>query len=165
MFSINSFSSLHSSFYMNKLEYLSCFPVPKIKNEKIEANKLASHSSQLLIRKEIWTSVVLLCRDWTWTGLWLLAIAKELKISLMRIFASWNDIIGCLDEADLACYSFSPRALTVPVSDWQEFQKAYNAKKDLKYPKATQNSLYNPRIIWQNSNCHFKYCIFHTIPA
>lgn len=82
---------------------------------------------------------------------WLLAIAREIKAPLMRIFAYWN--IGCLDAADLKLLF------------WHRVncKKAFNANKDFKYPKATvKKNLYNPKIILQNSNFHFKHYIYLT---
>lgn len=41
-----------------------------------------------------------------------------------------------------------------------ELQKAFNAKKDFRYPEATESNCYNPQIISQKSNLHFEH---HTL--
>lgn len=38
-----------------------------------------------------------------------------------------------------------------------ELQKAFNAKKDFRYPEATEGNCYNPQIISQKSNLHFEH--------
>lgn len=133
---------------------LSC----KFRREDIKSNWLVSHPFQLFADGKIsnfcfvhsfFTYGFLLCAEWTWTGPWLLAFAKEIKAPLIRIFAYWNDIIGCPDAADLMLLlqSQSPKSFCQWLTQ-SELQKAFNAKKDFKYPKATENNLYNPQIIF-----------------